>query len=85
MSMLDDSSDLFLRPCSPERDRRTSGSCNEHPVAGHSDARRIEAAVNGPFRERGPGGDVETVDVGVTRQDKELLATGCPGKGIVII
>ena len=40
--------------------------------------------MNGPFKERRPGGHVETVDVAVLRQGKELLAVAQPGKGLVV-
>ena len=39
--------------------------------------------MNGPFREGRSGGHVETVDVAVERQDKELLAIAGPGEGLV--
>ena len=63
MSELDDRPDSIVRRGAPERDRRTSGGCNERAVVRQGDALGILAAVNGPFRECGPSGRVETVHI----------------------
>ena len=67
MSELDDWPDLLARHSIPERDRRASRGCNQRAVACQGDALDILAAVNGPSRERGRSGRVETVDVAVVR------------------
>ena len=67
MSELDDRPDSIVRRGAPERDRRTSGGCNERVVVRQRNALDIDilAAVNGPFRERDPSGPVETVNAAI--------------------
>ena len=83
MSALDDSPNLLVYRSIPQRDRFVCGGCDECAVACQGDAYGIVGAVNAPFRQRGLGGHIDTVNIAVVCQSEELLAITDPGEGVV--